>query len=41
MKQVYEPVKEKERHIVVDTSRNPKINAKEIKTWIFVEEQQK
>jgi predicted kinase len=41
MKQVYEPVKEKERHIVVDTSRNPKINAKKIKTWIFVEEQQK
>jgi predicted kinase len=41
MKKVYEPVKEKERHIVVDTSRNPKINAKEIETWIFVEKQQK
>jgi predicted kinase len=35
MKQVYEPVKEKERHIVADTSRDPKINAEEIKTCIL------
>jgi predicted kinase len=41
MKQVYEPVKEKQRHIVADTSRDPKINAEEIKTRIFGEEQQK
>jgi predicted kinase len=42
MKQVYEPVEEeKQRHIVADTSRDPKINAEEIKTHIFREEQQK
>jgi predicted kinase len=35
IKQVYEPVKEKQRHIVADTSRDPKINAEEIKTCIF------
>jgi predicted kinase len=35
MKQVYEPVEENERHIVIDTSREPKTNAEEIKTWIF------
>jgi predicted kinase len=35
MKQVYEPVKDKQRHIVADTSRDPKINAEEIKTCIF------
>jgi predicted kinase len=39
MKQVYEPVKEKQRHIVVDTSRDPKINAEEIKTCIFAGEE--
>jgi predicted kinase len=35
MKQVYEPVTDKQRHIVADTSRDPKINAEEIKTSIF------
>ena len=40
MKEVYEPVKENQRHIVIDTSQDPKINAEKIKTWIFVEEQQ-
>jgi predicted kinase len=35
MKQLYEPVKEKKRHIVADTSLDPKINAEEIKTCIF------
>jgi predicted kinase len=40
MKQVYEPVKEKQRHIVVDTSRDPKINAEEIKTCIFAGEEE-
>jgi len=35
MKQVYEPVEEKERHIVADTSLDPKTNAEEIKTCIF------
>jgi predicted kinase len=38
MKQMYEPVKDKQRHIVADTSRDPKTNAEEIKTWIFGEE---
>jgi predicted kinase len=41
MKQVYEPVEEEQRHVVADTSRDPKINAEEIKTRIFREEQQK
>jgi predicted kinase len=40
MKQVYEPVEEEQRHIVADTSRDPKINAEEIKTRIFREEQE-
>jgi predicted kinase len=35
MKQVYEPVKEMEKHIVIDTSQDPKMNAEQIKTWIF------
>jgi predicted kinase len=39
MKQLYEPVKEKQRHIVADTSRDPEINAEKIKTWIFGEGQ--
>ena len=39
MKQVYEPVEEKERHIVADTSLDPKINAEEIKSRIFGERQ--
>ena len=37
MKQVYEPVKDKQRHIIADTSRDPKLNAIEIKTCIFGE----
>ena len=37
MKQVYEPVKDRQRHIVADTSRDPKINAGEIKTCILAE----
>jgi predicted kinase len=40
MKQVYEPVKETERHIVIDTSQDPKINAEEIKTWILRKEEE-
>jgi predicted kinase len=39
MKQMYEPVKDKHRHIVADTSRDPKINAEEIKSHIFGEKQ--
>jgi predicted kinase len=37
MKQVYEPVKDKQRHIIADTSRDPELNAIEIKTCIFAE----
>ena len=37
MKQIYEPVKEKERHIVVDTTLDPRVNAEEIKNRIFGE----
>jgi predicted kinase len=37
MKQVYEPVKEKQRHIVIDTTQDPKINAEKIKSCIFRE----
>jgi predicted kinase len=40
MKQVYEPVKERERHIVIDTSQDPKINTEKIKTWILRKEEQ-
>ncbi len=40
MKQVYEPVKERERHIVIDTSQDPKINAEKIKTWILRKEEE-
>jgi predicted kinase len=39
MKQLYEPVKDKQRHIIADTSRDPKINAEEIKSRIFGEKQ--
>ena len=39
MKQLYEPVKELERHIVIDTNQDPKMNAEQIKTWIFSEEE--
>ena len=39
MKQLYEPVKELERHIVIDTSQDPKMNAEQIKTWIFSREE--
>ncbi len=39
MKQVYEPVKDKQRHIIADTSRDPKINAEEIKSRYFWREQ--
>ena len=39
MKQLYEPVKDKQRHIIADTSRDPKINAREIKSCIFGEKQ--
>ena len=35
MKKTYEPIKEEERHIVIDTNRDPMINAEEIKAWIF------
>ena len=40
MKQVYEPVKERERHIVIDTSQDSKINAEKIKTWILRKEEE-
>ena len=36
MKKVYEPIREEERHIVIDTNQDLKISAEEIKTWIFV-----
>ena len=39
MKQLYEPVKELDRHIVIDTSQDPKMNAEQIKIWIFSEEE--
>jgi predicted kinase len=39
MKQLYEPVKELERHVVIDTSQDSKMNAEQIKTWIFSEEE--
>ena len=35
MKQEYEPVKDNQSHIVADTSRDPKLNAEEIKSRIF------
>jgi predicted kinase len=41
MKQLYEPVKEMEKHIVIDTSQDPKMNAEQIKTWIFSKAEQK
>ncbi|MDQ3977616.1 MAG: AAA family ATPase [Thermoproteota archaeon] len=41
MKQLYEPVKEMEKHIVIDTSQDPKMNAEQIKTWIFRKAEQK
>jgi predicted kinase len=37
MKLIYEPVKDKQRHIIADTSQDPKINAGEIKTCILAE----
>ena len=37
MKQIYEPVKEEERHLVIDTSRDPKLNADEIRRRILEE----
>jgi predicted kinase len=41
MKQTYEPVKDKKRYIVADTSRDPKVNAEEIKTSIVFAKEQK
>lgn len=41
MKQLYEPVKEMEKHIVIDTSQDPKMNAEQIRTWIFRKAEQK
>jgi predicted kinase len=41
MKHLYEPVKEMEKHIVIDTSQDPKMNAEKIKTWIFRKAEQK
>ena len=35
MKQFYEPVRESERHIVIDTSQDPGIKAEEIKRYIL------
>ena len=39
MKQLYEPVNERKRHAVIDTSQDSKINAEKIKSWIFREEE--
>ena len=39
MKQAYEPVKEMHKHIVIDTSQDPKMNAELIKNWIFEKNQ--
>jgi len=41
MKQLYEPVKQREKHIVIDTSQDPKMNAEQIKIWIFRKADQK
>jgi predicted kinase len=41
MKQTYEPVKDKKRHIIADTSRDPTVNAEEIKTSIVFAKEQK
>ena len=41
MKQLYEPVKEMEKHIVIDTSQDPKMNAEQIRIWIFRKAEQK
>ncbi len=41
MKQLYEPVRDKQRHIVVDTSRDPKTNAEQIRSSIFLVKEQK
>jgi len=38
MKQVYEPIKGKYRHIIADTSQDPRVNAEEIRNSIFVKE---
>ncbi len=38
MKQLYEPVREYERHVVIDTSQDPKTKAEEIKRYIFGED---
>lgn len=35
MKQLYEPVKENERHIIIDTSQDLQVNVEEIKRYIF------
>jgi predicted kinase len=37
IKQEYEPVKDNQRHIVVDTSQDPKVNAQKVKTFIVGE----
>jgi hypothetical protein len=39
MKQLCEPVNERKRHAVIDTSQDSKINAEKIKSWIFREEE--
>jgi predicted kinase len=36
MKQLYEPVRDKHRHIVVDTTQDPKVNAELIRTSTFL-----
>jgi predicted kinase len=40
MKQLYEPVRDKQRHIVADTTQDPKVNAEQIKTSIFWDKDQ-
>jgi predicted kinase len=41
MKQLYEPVKDKQRHIVADTTQDPKVNAEQIRTFTFLGKEQK
>lgn len=41
MKQLYEPVRDKQRHIVADTTQDPKVNAEQIRTSIFLGKEQK
>ncbi len=41
MKEIYEPVRDKQRHIVADTTQGPKVNAEQIKASIFLGKEKK